>query len=411
MLTSVASSAAVEIALLPVAAHAFSRVTSAGLVLNLIAVPVMAVVQVAGIVVSCCAGVESLARPAGWIAHVAARAIVDSAGLVDLFPWLSARVPPPPAVLVLAYYGSLGAVLAGRGRLRTGAACILVTGAAAIAGVVRLPASPMDTSSLRLTVFDVGQGEAILLQPPGAEPVLIDSGGAPFGSDGFDMGARVVAPALWASGVRRLHALLVTHGDPDHLGGARSVLGDFAPAQAWQGIPVAHHARLQEWIADARARGIPLTRRIAGEQFLLGEAQVRVLHPPPADWERQRVRNDDSVVMQVLFGDVAILLTGDIGADVERAILPSLVYARIRILKVAHHGSRTSSSRELLEGWRPQLAVISCGRGNTFGHPATEVLQRLDAIGAQVYRTDRHGQITIDTDGVKVKVRTYASDR
>ena len=269
----------------------------------------------------------------------------------------------------------------------------------------------MTDSHLRLTLFDVGQGEAMLLQPPGAEPVLIDSGGTPFGSDGFDIGARVLAPALWARGVRRLHALLVTHGDPDHLGGARSVLGDFVPAQAWEGIPVLRHAPLQAWIADARARGIPVDGKLAGEQFSLGRARVRVLHPPPADWERPRVRNDDSVVMEVVFGEVAILLTGDISAEIERAILPRLTPARLRILKVAHHGSRTSSSRELLDGWRPQIAVISCGRGNTFGHPATEVLQRLDAIGAQVYRTDLHGQITIETDGTDVSVRTFVGGR
>ena len=126
MLASVASSVAVEAALLPVTAHAFSRVTSAGLVLNLLAVPLMGVVQVAGIVVASCAGVDLLAQPAGWIAHIAARALVGSAGLVDLFPWLSARVPPPHPVVVLAYYVALGVVLAGRRRIRVGAACILV---------------------------------------------------------------------------------------------------------------------------------------------------------------------------------------------------------------------------------------------------------------------------------------------
>jgi competence protein ComEC len=201
--------------------------------------------------------------------------------------------------------------------------------------------------------------------------------------------------------------MLLTHGDPDHLGGARAMLADFAPSQAWQGIPVREHRALQEWIADATRRGIPVQQRLAGDRLPFGNARLRVLHPPPADWERQRVRNDDSVVVEVVFGDVAILLTGDVGVDVERALVPQLTPARIRVLKVAHHGSRTSSSRDLLEAWRPQIAVISCGRGNTFGHPAPEVLQRLDAVGASVYRTDRDGQITLETNGRQVSVRTH----
>ena len=284
------------------------------------------------------------------------------------------------------------------------AACVLATAAIAVAGLMPLPSSSSTSDGrLRLTVFDVGQAEAILVQPAGAAAVLIDSGGAPFGANGFDIGGRVLAPAMWARGARLLHAQLVTHGDPDHLGGARAVLADFAPAHAWEGIPVFPHRPLQEWVADARARGIPVTQRLAGERFSLGSARVRVLHPPPAEWERPRVRNDDSVVMEVVFGDVAVLLTGDISADIERAILPQLTPSRLRILKVAHHGSRTSSSRELLEGWRPQVALISCGRGNTFGHPATEVLQRLEAVGATVYRTDRDGQITVETDGSQCK--------
>jgi competence protein ComEC len=136
-----------------------------------------------------------------------------------------------------------------------------------------------------------------------------------------------------------------------------------------------------------------------------------VLHPPAPDWERPRIRNDDSVVVELTCGDVALLLTGDISADVERAIAPELTPARTRILKVAHHGSRTSSSSQLLESWRPQIALISAGRGNTFGHPAPEVLERLTSIGARIYRTDRDGEITLESDCRNVSVRTYRDGR
>ena len=120
-------------------------------------------------------------------------------------------------------------------------------------------------------------------------------------------------------------------------------------------------------------------------------------------------QNDDSVVVEVVYRDVALLLTGDISAEVERAIVPLLTPARSRILKVAHHGSGSSSSHELLSAWRPQIAIISAGRGNTFGHPAVEVLRRLEAIGATVLRTDLDGQITLETNGRDVGYRTFRS--
>ena len=139
----------------------------------------------------------------------------------------------------------------------------------------------------------------------------------------------------------------------------------------------------------------------------MGAVRMRVLHPSVPDWERRRVRNDDSVVLEVRYGDVAVLLLGDVGAGIERSIAAQLMPAKYRILKVAHHGSRTSSARELIESWRPGIAIISCGRGNTFGHPAPEVLQRLESVGADIYRTDLHGQISLETDGVNVHVRTF----
>jgi competence protein ComEC len=242
----------------------------------------------------------------------------------------------------------------------------------------------------------------MLLEAPGASAVLVDAGGSPFGS-GLDIGARVVAPAVWSRGARSLAALLITHGDPDHMGGAAGVLASLPVGLAWLGIRVPRHAVENELLANLAARRIGVDYLRAGRTMTVGGAQLRVLHPPKPDWERPRVRNDDSVVVEVVFGDVALLLAGDVSAEVERALVPWVTGARLRVLKVAHHGSRTSTSRELLDAWRPQLALISAGRGNAFGHPTREVLERLEASGARVLRTDRHGEITITTDGHAVR--------
>jgi competence protein ComEC len=260
---------------------------------------------------------------------------------------------------------------------------------------------------LRLTVFDVGQAEAMVFQTRGADPIEIDAGGVPFGGGGFDVGSRVLAPALWEKGILRLGTLVVTHGDPDHLGGGLSLLRDFRPGHLWAGIDVPSHQPSRALLESAIHDGVRVEPVRAGGERAWGNARIRVLSPPEPDWERQRVRNDDSVVLEITYGDVAVLLTGDISSEVERDIVPRLTRARIRILKVAHHGSRTSTSEAFLDAWRPQIAIISCGRGNRFGHPTREVLARLDAIGARVLRTDLDGEITIDTDGQAVHVETF----
>jgi len=405
---SIAASVAVELALLPVSAELFSRVSLAGAVLNLLAVPLMAIVQVAGTLVVCLDAIPIGGRVAGLTAALAADGLVNSARLVDVVPALAPRVPAPALALVALYYGGLALCLARNARA-VGIVATAVAAACIVSGTPLLPGhdavAPVD--QLRLTVLDVGQGESLLLEVPQAPPLLVDAGGAPFGASGDEIGTRVVAPALWARGVRALGALLITHGDPDHIGGAASVVRDFAPPRLWLGVPMPAHVPTRDLIRRARDRHAATATLYSGRELSWGEARTRVLNPPVPDWERPRVRNDDSVVLDVRFGDVSLLLTGDIGADVERTLLPQLPPARIRILKVAHHGSRTSSSTALLDAWRPQIAIISCGRGNRFGHPTTEVLARLTDVGARIYRTDLDGEVTVETDGRGVKVRTW----
>jgi competence protein ComEC len=400
---------AVEVALLPVHASIFSRLGFAGLILNFIAIPAMAVVQLAGLALIAVGGWwEHAATGTAWVAHASVQALVRSAALVDVAPWTSWRVPPPPIWSVVAFYAATaGALLRGSPWRRwSGAAAALL--AVVIATAPGLERRSPRAKWLRITMLDVGQAEAIAVQFPSGQSLLVDAGGV---ASGFDVGERVVVPALWALGVRRLDWLAFTHADLDHAGGTLAVAHILRPREVWEGIPVFRDERRQALREAARASGIGWRRLQAGDTIELGDVAVSVLHPAPPEWERQRVRNDDSLVMRVVYGDVEILLTGDIGGAVEAQLDAAVAPRRVRVLKVAHHGSRTSTSPDFVAGLRPHLAFVSAGRGNLFGHPAREVLARLDGVGATVFRTDRDGAVQLETDGRVVRIETMDGRR
>jgi competence protein ComEC len=262
---------------------------------------------------------------------------------------------------------------------------------------------------LRVTFLDVGQGDAAAVQFPDGRTLSIDTGGLPGGA--FDIGSRVVSPAFWSLGVRRLDYMTMTHGDEDHIGGAVSILRDFSPFEVWEGVPVPPHRPTQQLRALANRRGTVWRTLQPDDKVSFGDVDLYVRHPPRPDWERQRVRNDDSQVIEIRYGGVSFVFTGDIGREVEYRIAPTFERAPIRILKVPHHGSATSSSSEFLHTLRPDVAVISVGRGNTFGHPAASVLERYRNLGAAIYRTDQDGAVFVETNGTTVRVTTFTGRR
>jgi competence protein ComEC len=233
----------------------------------------------------------------------------------------------------------------------------------------------------------------------------VDAGGVP---GAFDIGARVVTPALWGLGVRRLEWLALTHDDVDHIGGASTVARDFGPREIWEGVPVPRNAEAIALREQARRQGIAWRTVLAGHRIDVGSVRVEALHPPPPDWERQRVRNDDSLVLRLRFGDVEFLLTGDAGREFETSPAARPSSSPLRVLKVAHHGSRSSSSAQFIEAFRPQIAFVSAGRGNLFGHPAPDIVARYEQMGAVVFRTDRDGAISIETDGALAEITTMS---
>ncbi len=399
-----------ELAVAPLGAAWFSRVTFAGVLLNFAAVPLMTIVQVAGLATVGLAGLGAwLADWAGDVAHLAARGLIDSARAVELAPWLVRRVPPPPIGVLAAYYAGWGLwLVAARRRPSSrlaGLALVGLTGLAIVAAPVR-PGIGVSRGWLRVVFLDVGQGDATAVLLPDGRALLVDAGGAAGGR--FDIGGRILAPALWALGVRRLEALVITHGDPDHIGGAAAVVRDFRPRAVWEGVPVPALEATRALAAEPVVLRGEWWQVQAGDRVRLGAVEVVTVHPPSAEWERQAVRNDDSVVLDVRYGRVSILLTGDIGRDVEPRVAAQLEPAAVRVLKVPHHGSATSSTAAFLVAARPAVAVVSAGRYNLFGHPAPAVVARYRAAGVALLRTDRDGAVMAATDGTRVELFTWS---
>ena len=398
-----------DIGLAPVLATFFGRLTAAGLVVNFVAIPMMTIVQVGTLLLLAVAPFsDALAGWCGRIVHLAASALVESARLVDLAPWLARSVPAPSPWLCVAYYAACLGLLFARVR-RVAAAVLLIALLCLAAGAqstARGLVAPPAPGILRVVVLDVGQGDATTVMFPDGTALLIDAGG--FAGTTFDIAGRVVVPALHALQVTRLHAFVLTHGDPDHVGGAEGVLRTFAPAAVWEGVPVPPHPALRALAARAAGQRLLWRGVRAGDADRAGEVEIRILHPPEPEWERQRVRNDDSIVIELRYRDVSILLPGDIGREVERMLIPSLRLAPTVILKAAHHGSATSTSDEFLDATKPTAVIFSAGRNNRFGHPAAAVVERIERKGIPMFNTATHGAVFVETDGRSVRVWGWA---
>jgi competence protein ComEC len=392
--TALAGSLAAQAPLLPLLAAHFHRVAPAALLLNLVAVPLSGAVLLAGFaVLAAAAAVPPLAPRVGDLAWMAAHGLLRSADLAREVPQLDVRVPAPPfwAVAVLI----AGLVPLARGRRRG-----LGLAALGACGIVFGPVRPGGDGRLHLTVLDVGQGDALILRSPSGRVWVVDAGAAYEG--GFDLGEAVVGPYLWSQGVRGFDRLLLTHAHPDHVGGARFLLSAFGVGEVWEGPAPRHDA--------VYAALVPSLERVARRGVARGVGMtwdgvsIEVLGPRPAA-PRWRVRNDDSVVMALRLGDVRLLLTG----DMERGEEAGLSFPSCAVVKVPHHGSRTSSTPEFLNAARPQVAIVSAGLHNHFGHPHPEVVARYGAAGALVMRTDRDGAVEVATDGRRIWLRSYRS--
>jgi len=448
-------SACVQLLLLPLFAVYFHRVSLVSVLLNIFVGVLMAASSLGALGAMIIASVsEGAAWPLVWLVERMNWLMTHSVDPFARMGLASLRLPEytgRAAAIYVLYYAPLAVLLVGLARwqpLRPGASSPEGSGRArrpwtrrpwarriALASatlcfllIVLHPFSEgRPEGRLRLDLLDVGQGDAALLTFPNGATLLVDAGGraefragagevegeppARFERDARGIGEAVVSEYLWWRGRARVDYILATHAHADHMNGLNDIARNFKVRAALLGRADMDSAEAARLAQTLRREHVPVELVGRGDRLKFGAATVDVLWPPRAGEATQALsENDDSLVLRVRYGSRVFLLTGDIERQAEAALVSAGDELRSDVVKVAHHGSRTSSTESFVAAVRPSISVISVGLSSPYGHPDKSVVERWRASGAQVLQTGRSGTITISTDGADLKVETFVRE-
>ncbi len=450
-------SASVQVMLLPLFVIYFHRVSLASVFLNIFVGVLMAAASLGALAAMLLASINAgAAAPLVWLVEWMNWLMAHSvdpfarAGLASLrlpeytgraaFVYVFYYVPLAVLLLSLARWQpsqpDISSPEAARNVRRGNAPRLIIRRLAWACGAICLcliilhpfSAGRAGNGRLRLDLLDVGQGDGALLTFPDGATLLVDAGGraqfaaaregdavdAPvtFERDRRSIGEAVVAEYLWWRGLERVDYILATHAHADHMSGLNDIARNFKVRAALLGRNARDEAEFARFAETLRRERVPVEYVARGDRLKFGAATVDVLWPPRAtgDETQELSENDASLVLRVRYGARVFLLTGDIERAAEDALGAAGDALQSDVVKVAHHGSRTSSTDSFIKATRPSVAVVSVGHTSPFGHPDATVVARWRAAGAQVLQTGRRGTITVSTDGRDLRVETYARE-
>jgi competence protein ComEC len=439
-LSAIVISASVQIILLPLMILYFHRVSIASLLLNIFVGVLMAVLALTALVAVLVSQVSTMlggllvvfAEKTNWLMTHS----VDPLSVLGLasmrlphYSGLAAGIYAVYFILLVPLVGSVSKWNPLRSHAASPGLNRRMAGTAAIGFAVTLlivVAHPFSASQpdgrLRVEFLDVGQGDCALLTTPDGTTILIDGGGQPnlswtsndsedgeptFERDTRSIGERVVSQYLWSRGLDRVDYLIATHADADHIDGLNDIARNFKVRGAIVARAPANDSEFAKFAQTLNTAGVPLEIVGAGDVIQVGNVLIDVLWPRPIQTADSPSGNNDSLVLRIRFGEKSFLLTADIEKEAEAALVKTGIGLHTDVVKVPHHGSKTSSTDQFVAAARPTLAVISAGRHSVFGHPNKEVVDRWRASGAQVMTTGEKGTISVTTDGYMISWTAY----
>lgn len=422
----------VQLWMLPLSIHYFHRVSPVSVLLNLWVGLVLAVESFTALMAVLFGLVsESLSLPFAMLTDSLNRLLVAFPSLFVDLDQASFRVPVyagPTRMIYLFHFLPLGALAIAAYRWDVFAlvqlkgvkyyaifACLALSAFLSSLMIFHPSSAPAPNGRLRVDFLDVGQGDSALVTFPNGETILIDGGGRiryrddeenAFQPDAPRIGEMVVSEFLWEKGYSSINRLVVTHADADHAQGLTDVVRNFRVGEIWLGALPKGESELDVLLAEAKRRGVPVTRIGRGDIFEIAGTKIETLWPAKFA-EQTGSDNNASLVLRLVFGESEFLFTGDIEKETESALLSSGSVLAADLVKVPHHGSRTSSTVEFVNAVDPQIAVIPVGRRSMFGHPHSEVLERWQASTPTVLTTGQRGTVTITTDGRTIELATF----
>ena len=465
----VITSAAIQLTMLPLMAMYFNRAAPVGVLLNIIAGVLTGTLMLTGLATIAVGATSAwLASKLGLIVTAAHYLLVNSVEPFTNVPGATFRVAHYEgyrSIVYILYFVSLamlavlidrwrpveyylpidrntqlpsrlqattrpsknvGPVLGVRRRVFA-LVCVLLLFVSSVAAVRPLPARP--NGKLTIHFLDVGQGDSALVVFPDSATMLVDGGGeirfyqretdgttlregaeeaeGQFSERGFSVGEAVVSRFIWSLRRTRVDYVLATHADADHIDGVADVVRNFRVGQAIVGRVPKLDPEFDRFSRAVEERSVSLATVNAGDRFDVDGVTVEVLWPPRPSHAPVTSGNNDSVVLRLVYGSIAVLLTGDIEQAAENALVESGANLRADVLKVAHHGSKTSSTEAFIDAVQPRWAVISVGERSRFGHPHAAVVNRYVERGVRLLQTGRDGTVTVETDGHSFEVTTF----